>query len=63
MCDVSLMIVASVFVRCVFVQTCHMRQYLSDIECLALIVACLCHDLDHRGTNNSYQHKYDIQRS
>jgi len=34
-----------------------MRGYLSDIETLALIVACLCHDLDHRGTNNSFQHK------
>jgi len=25
------------------------------ITCLGLLVACLCHDLDHRGTNNSYQ--------
>lgn len=24
---------------------------------MALIVACLCHDLDHRGTNNSFQIK------
>jgi len=36
-----------------------MREYLSDIETLALIVACLCHDLDHRGTNNSFLHKSD----
>ncbi|XP_055685169.1 dual 3',5'-cyclic-AMP and -GMP phosphodiesterase 11 isoform X2 [Lutzomyia longipalpis] len=28
-----------------------------DIECLALVIACLCHDLDHRGTNNSFQIK------
>lgn len=28
-----------------------------DVEGFALLVACLCHDLDHRGTNNSYQHK------
>ncbi|KAK9505337.1 hypothetical protein O3M35_009418 [Rhynocoris fuscipes] len=28
-----------------------------DIECLALMIACLCHDLDHRGTNNSFQIK------
>ncbi|XP_026472829.1 dual 3',5'-cyclic-AMP and -GMP phosphodiesterase 11 [Ctenocephalides felis] len=28
-----------------------------DIECLGLIIACLCHDLDHRGTNNSFQIK------
>jgi len=30
---------------------------LGEIECLALVLACLCHDLDHRGTNNSYQIK------
>ncbi|EDV27652.1 uncharacterized protein TRIADDRAFT_10459, partial [Trichoplax adhaerens] len=29
----------------------------SHIECLALIVGCICHDLDHRGTNNAYQIK------
>ena len=29
--------------------------YLQDIEKLALIVGCLCHDLDHRGTNNMFQ--------
>lgn len=36
-----------------------------EIECLALIIACLCHDLDHRGTNNSFQIKYarNIQRT
>ncbi|XP_050320395.1 dual 3',5'-cyclic-AMP and -GMP phosphodiesterase 11 isoform X1 [Bactrocera neohumeralis] len=28
-----------------------------EIECLALIIGCLCHDLDHRGTNNSFQIK------
>ena len=26
-----------------------------DIEMLALFVSCLCHDLDHRGTTNSFQ--------
>lgn len=26
-----------------------------DIEMFALFVSCLCHDLDHRGTNNSFQ--------
>ena len=33
--------------------------FIFQIECLALIVACLCHDLDHRGTNNSFQVKAD----
>ncbi len=27
----------------------------SDLEALALFLACLCHDLDHRGTNNTFQ--------
>lgn len=28
---------------------------LEDIEIFALFVSCMCHDLDHRGTNNSFQ--------
>lgn len=27
----------------------------SDLECLSIIIACLSHDLDHRGTNNQFQ--------
>lgn len=26
-----------------------------DIEIFALFISCMCHDLDHRGTNNSFQ--------
>ena len=26
-------------------------------QILGLLVACLCHDLDHRGTNNAFQTK------
>eukprot|EP01135_Chromosphaera_perkinsii_P006756 Nk52_evm4s578 gene=Nk52_evmTU4s578 len=29
-------------------------DYMTEDEKLALIVACLCHDVDHRGTNNRY---------
>ncbi|XP_060580416.1 cGMP-specific 3',5'-cyclic phosphodiesterase-like isoform X1 [Ruditapes philippinarum] len=29
----------------------------SELEILAMLVACLCHDLDHRGTNNAFQVK------
>ncbi|XP_053406737.1 cGMP-specific 3',5'-cyclic phosphodiesterase-like isoform X2 [Mercenaria mercenaria] len=29
----------------------------SDLETLAMLVASLCHDLDHRGTNNAFQVK------
>jgi len=35
-----------------------MRTNLSDVERLALLVGSLCHDLDHRGTNNQFQIKY-----
>ncbi|KAF0309756.1 cGMP-dependent 3',5'-cyclic phosphodiesterase [Amphibalanus amphitrite] len=28
---------------------------LDDLESLSLLTACLCHDLDHRGTTNSFQ--------
>ena len=30
---------------------------MDELEVFGLLVACLCHDLDHRGTNNSYQTK------
>ena len=34
-----------------------MDRFTDDLEVFGLLVACLCHDLDHRGTNNSYQTK------
>merc|ERR1712115_748457 len=37
--------------------TLHGGKKLGEIECLSLVIACLCHDLDHRGTNNSFQIK------
>ncbi|XP_044283000.1 dual 3',5'-cyclic-AMP and -GMP phosphodiesterase 11A [Varanus komodoensis] len=33
------------------------QEILTETEMLALIVGCLCHDLDHRGTNNAFQAK------
>ncbi|XP_075465102.1 dual 3',5'-cyclic-AMP and -GMP phosphodiesterase 11A [Ascaphus truei] len=33
------------------------QEILGDTEILAVIVGCLCHDLDHRGTNNAFQAK------
>nr|CAI5870150.1 unnamed protein product [Callosobruchus analis] len=36
-----------------------MERFMSDLEILGLLVACLCHDLDHRGTNNAFQMKTD----
>ncbi|VDM30797.1 unnamed protein product [Hydatigera taeniaeformis] len=32
-----------------------MEAVFSDLECLSIIIACLSHDLDHRGTNNQFQ--------
>ncbi|CAB3403418.1 unnamed protein product [Caenorhabditis bovis] len=31
------------------------KQNLDDVERLSLLIACLCHDIDHRGTTNSFQ--------
>ncbi|KAL6036083.1 hypothetical protein STEG23_018004, partial [Scotinomys teguina] len=35
------------------------QEILTEVEILAVIVGCLCHDLDHRGTNNAFQAKSD----
>ncbi|KAI6235744.1 Phosphodiesterase [Aphelenchoides besseyi] len=31
------------------------QKALDELERLSLLVACLCHDIDHRGTTNSFQ--------
>ncbi|XP_049621106.1 cAMP and cAMP-inhibited cGMP 3',5'-cyclic phosphodiesterase 10A-like [Suncus etruscus] len=33
--------------------------FFSDLERKGLLIACLCHDLDHRGFSNSYLQKFD----
>ncbi|KAM9403723.1 dual 3',5'-cyclic-AMP and -GMP phosphodiesterase 11A [Salvelinus alpinus] len=45
--------------QCMFlmITTAGFQDVLSDAETLALMVGCLCHDLDHRGTNNAFQAK------
>ena len=30
-----------------------------QLQIFGLLVACLCHDLDHRGTNNAFQSKVE----
>ncbi|XP_044277302.1 cAMP and cAMP-inhibited cGMP 3',5'-cyclic phosphodiesterase 10A isoform X2 [Varanus komodoensis] len=35
------------------------HRVFTDIERRGLLVACLCHDLDHRGYSNSYLQKFD----
>ncbi|KAK2152627.1 hypothetical protein LSH36_324g02051 [Paralvinella palmiformis] len=32
-----------------------LQDLFGELEVFALFVACLCHDIDHRGTTNSYQ--------
>ncbi len=34
---------------------CDKLSFLSDLEIIALFISCLCHDIDHRGTNNAFQ--------
>lgn len=41
-------------------QTAGFQETLTEVEILALIVGCVCHDLDHRGTNNAFQAKYVV---
>ncbi|KAF7490183.1 cGMP-specific 3', 5'-cyclic phosphodiesterase [Sarcoptes scabiei] len=39
----------------VIIKRCNLRRFLDPKEQLALIMASICHDLDHRGLNNSFQ--------
>lgn len=41
-------------------QTGRLRKYYSDLDAFAMVAAAFCHDIDHRGTNNLYQTKYEI---
>ncbi|XP_077388206.1 rod cGMP-specific 3',5'-cyclic phosphodiesterase subunit alpha [Festucalex cinctus] len=34
-----------------------LKRYFTDLECMAMVTAGFCHDIDHRGTNNLYQMK------
>uniref|UniRef100_A0A4W3GLR5 PDEase domain-containing protein n=1 Tax=Callorhinchus milii TaxID=7868 RepID=A0A4W3GLR5_CALMI len=38
-----------------FLSVSHSHSLCRDIEIMSVFVACMCHDLDHRGTNNSFQ--------
>ncbi|KAK0178025.1 hypothetical protein PV328_002010 [Microctonus aethiopoides] len=31
------------------------NNYMTQLQALIFLVSCLCHDIDHRGTNNSFQ--------
>lgn len=38
-----------------FCKTCTVRQYLTLMDIFAMMVAALCHDIDHPGLNNTFQ--------
>lgn len=31
---------------------------MTPLQALLFLVSCLCHDIDHRGTNNTFQTKW-----
>ncbi|XP_061480337.1 cAMP and cAMP-inhibited cGMP 3',5'-cyclic phosphodiesterase 10A isoform X4 [Rhineura floridana] len=45
--------------HCMYAVLKNNHRIFTDIERRGLLVACLCHDLDHRGYSNSYLQKFD----
>ncbi|XP_041418718.1 cAMP and cAMP-inhibited cGMP 3',5'-cyclic phosphodiesterase 10A isoform X2 [Xenopus laevis] len=45
--------------HCMYVILQNSQEIFTDLERKGLLVACLCHDLDHRGYSNSYLQKFD----
>ncbi|XP_019644258.1 PREDICTED: cGMP-specific 3',5'-cyclic phosphodiesterase-like isoform X2 [Branchiostoma belcheri] len=43
----------------VILKTAPFSSMFSDVETFAMMTASLCHDLDHRGTNNAFQSKIE----
>ncbi|XP_014238612.1 cGMP-dependent 3',5'-cyclic phosphodiesterase-like isoform X7 [Trichogramma pretiosum] len=33
------------------------EEHMTELQAFVFLVSCLCHDIDHRGTNNSFQTK------
>ncbi|XP_016852763.1 cAMP and cAMP-inhibited cGMP 3',5'-cyclic phosphodiesterase 10A isoform X5 [Anolis carolinensis] len=46
-------------VHCMYAILQNNHTVFTDLERRGLLVACLCHDLDHRGYSNSYLQKFD----
>lgn len=49
------------FPKFLFEKRCNLRRFLDPKEQLALIMASICHDLDHRGLNNSFQSRFEMK--
>ncbi|XP_077203994.1 cAMP and cAMP-inhibited cGMP 3',5'-cyclic phosphodiesterase 10A isoform X3 [Paroedura picta] len=45
--------------HCMYAILQHNHELFTDLERRGLLIACLCHDLDHRGYSNSYLQKFD----
>ncbi|KAM3853838.1 cAMP and cAMP-inhibited cGMP 3',5'-cyclic phosphodiesterase 10A [Vipera latastei] len=45
--------------HCMYVILQHNHRTFTELERKGLLIACLCHDLDHRGYSNSYLQKFD----
>ncbi|CAH2250978.1 cAMP and cAMP-inhibited cGMP 3, 5 -cyclic phosphodiesterase 10A isoform X1 [Pelobates cultripes] len=45
--------------HCMYVILQNSQDLFTDLERQGLLIACLCHDLDHRGYTNSYLQKFD----
>ncbi|XP_029449976.1 cAMP and cAMP-inhibited cGMP 3',5'-cyclic phosphodiesterase 10A isoform X2 [Rhinatrema bivittatum] len=45
--------------HCMYVLLQNNKGLFTDLERKGLLIACLCHDLDHRGYSNSYLQKFD----
>ena len=41
--------------RYVLIHACRLMDILSKRDLCVLLTACICHDLDHPGYNNTYQ--------
>jgi GTP-sensing pleiotropic transcriptional regulator CodY len=39
----------------VIIKTGKLEKFISPLELMSMLIACICHDLDHRGTNNSFE--------
>ncbi|XP_063297298.1 cAMP and cAMP-inhibited cGMP 3',5'-cyclic phosphodiesterase 10A [Pelobates fuscus] len=45
--------------HCMYAILQNSQDLFTDLERQGLLIACLCHDLDHRGYTNSYLQKFD----
>ena len=37
------------------IKNARLKRYFTNVELLGILIAAICHDLDHRGTNNNFE--------